>query len=69
MEAAGAQSVPTADALLLAAGAAHWMERNVGPSVALLTVLAFTCYLRPGVAAKLAMEQLTPPLKQYKTGV
>ena len=53
---------------LLAAAAAHWMALNLSVNMALLTVLAFFCYLRPGVAARLVLEQLTPPVKLYTGG-
>ena len=33
-----------------------------GPLMALLTVLAFHCYLRPGVASKVRWNQLVPPV-------
>ena len=47
---------------LMVAGIADYMAEHHSCRMAFLTVLAFHCYLRPGVAAKLAVEYLTPPV-------
>ncbi len=49
---------------LLAAGAAHWTAMNISADMALLTVLAFVCYLRPGVAGRAVLEQLTAAVEE-----
>ncbi len=53
---------------LVAAGAAHWMAEQSLAEMALTTVLAFICYLRPGVAAALVVEQFTPPVATLTVG-
>jgi hypothetical protein len=47
---------------LLVAAAAHWMAERVS-YMTVVIVLAFVCHLRPGVAAKLVIQQFTPHLK------
>ena len=53
---------------LVMAGVCHWMAEEVAASMALVTLLTFVCYLRPGVASRLTEEQFTEPSKKLAKG-
>ena len=46
----------------IVAAIAHELATELSPRMSLLTVLVFHSYMRPGVAHKLRMDQLTPPV-------
>ena len=53
---------------VIAAAIAHKLVEMGHAAVALVTVVAFHAYLRPGVAAAVVPSQVTPPLQARKAG-
>jgi hypothetical protein len=53
----------------ITAAAADVMLDEGEPWMALMTVLAFHAFLRPGVAAGVRLSQLTPPVRRLRTTI